>query len=401
MHWITEELQIFILIASILILPKILLRYRIPAGITALALGLASGLWLDWYEGSQTLSILATLGITSLFLFAGMEVEIASLKKNYKFLIKSILLSTGVLIVAAVALETIFTLGARASLILALGLTTPSTGFILNSIAGYDFDEETKYWIKNSAIAAEIVAIFILFFTLQSVSIAKLLSSSAILLALIFIIPWVFALFLKKIAPFAPDSEVSFLLLIAFFCGVITRKLGTYYLVGAFIVGMVASQFRHFEGNSKSEKMLYSVQLFFAFFVPFYFFQAGVTVSELKFNWAGVMYGFTFIALFLPLRIFTHNFSIDMFLKKNFEKRKDISVSLLPTLIFGIVVALVLQESFAAPNEILIGLIIYTIASSIIPAIFLAKAPPKEYDSTHHFHLKEEEGTKNGVEEGL
>lgn len=389
----TEDLQLFIMIASILIVPKILLRFRFPGGITALFIGLAAGIGLDWYENSQTLYILATLGITSLFLFAGMEVELPVLKKNYKFLIKNILLSLVLLIISAFVIETFLKLGQRASLILALGLTTPSTGFILNSINVYKFDDKVKFWVSNSAIAAEIVAILILFFTLQSDSISKLATSSLTIVGMLLVVPYLFSIFLKKIAPFAPDSEVSFLVLVAFLCGIITRKIGTYYLVGAFIVGMVASQFRHFDGNNKSEKMLYSVEFFFSFFVPFYFFQAGVTISEMTFSWTGVTYGLTFIALFLPLRMFTTNFSIRMFLDKaesvaqSHQAISNISIALLPTLIFGIVIALILQENFNVSSEITIGLIIYTIVSSIIPAVMLEKAPPEEYDATSHFHI--------------
>lgn len=389
----TEDLQLFILIASILIIPKVFLRFRFPSGITAIFLGLAAGVGLDWYESNQTLYILATLGITSLFLFAGMEVELPVLKKNYKFLLKNILLSLVLLIIAAFTIETFLNLGRRASLILALGLTTPSTGFILNSINVYKFDDKVKFWVSNSAIASEIVAILILFFTLQSVSIGKLAASSLTIIAMLLVVPYLFSFFLRKVAPFAPDSEVSFLVLIAFLCGIITRKIGTYYLVGAFIVGMVASQFRHFAGNKKSEKMLYSVEFFFSFFVPFYFFKAGVTISEMEFTWTGITYGLTFIALFLPLRMFTTNFSVKMFLDKeesfvdSQKATSNISTALLPTLIFGIVIALILQENFGVGSEITIGLIIYTIVSSIIPALLLEKAPPEEYDSSSHFHF--------------
>ena len=81
----TEDIRLFILIASILLVPKILLRFRLPSGITAILLGLAAGVGLDWYDNSQTLYILGTLGITSLFLFAGMEVEVSSKKYFTKF----------------------------------------------------------------------------------------------------------------------------------------------------------------------------------------------------------------------------------------------------------------------------------------------------------------------------
>ncbi|MAF90827.1 MAG: cation:proton antiporter [Bdellovibrionota bacterium] len=380
----TTDLQYFILIAAILLLPKILMRYGVPSGITAIVLGVATGFGLDWFEGSQTLYILSTLGITSLFLFAGMEVEVAVLKKNYKFLLKSIGLSLFLIMLTTVAIDYYFRLGTKASLILALGLTTPSTGFILNSVHGYELTDEVKTWIRNKSIAAEIVAILILFFTLQSESIGKLLLSLAVIVGMILILPYFFKLFLKKIAPFAPDSEMTFLVLIAFLCGIITREIGTYYLVGAFIVGMVASQFHHFDEDEKTGRLLYSLQLFFAFFVPFYFFRAGLTISDMTFDWAGALFGLGFLLIFIPLRYFTTFLPMRYLLNIGDDEHRKVSISLLPTLIFGVVIALILKDE-GVRNDAIVGLIIYTVVSSIIPAILLKRTPPKNYDDTSLF----------------
>lgn len=381
----TSDLQYFILIAAILLIPKVLMRYGVPSGITAICLGVATGMGVEWFEGSQTLYILSTLGITSLFLFAGMEVEVPVLRKNYKFLLKSIGLSLFLIMITTVAIDYYFRLGTKASIVLALGLTTPSTGFILSSVHGYDLTNEVKDWIRNKSIAAEIVAILILFFTLQSESLDKLLLSLAVIVGMILILPYVFKVFLKKIAPFAPDSEMTFLILIAFFCGIITREIGTYYLIGAFIVGMVASQFHHFDENEQSTgKLLYSLQLFFGFFVPFYFFRAGHTISSMDFDWSGLAFGIGFLLIFIPLRYFTSFLPMRYLLNLGEREHRDVSISLLPTLIFGVVIALILKDE-GVRNDAIVGLVIYTVISSIVPALLIKRSPPKNFNDDSFF----------------
>ncbi|MCB0415601.1 MAG: cation:proton antiporter, partial [Bdellovibrionales bacterium] len=253
-----EEIHYFILIISVLLVPKIVMRFQVPAGLTALVMGVLTSYYLGWFATSQTVTILATLGITSLFLFAGIEIDFGELKKNGPVLIKHILVSGSIITICTYVLGWILNLDTREAVVLSLGLTTPSTGFILNSIDNFKFTEEQRYWIRSKAIANEILALLILFFTLRSQSFAQLGISLAAIILMIILLPIAFRLFIKTIAPFARDSEVTFMILMAFICGVVTMKLGTYYLIGAFITGVVAAQFRHFIKTENSEKMLYS-----------------------------------------------------------------------------------------------------------------------------------------------
>ncbi len=381
-HLMTEEIQYFILITAILVIPKVLIRYRVPTGLTAMGIGLISALTLQWFSGSQTVNILATLGITSLFLFAGLEVDYYELKKDAGVLLKHLATTSLIVIVVCFALSMALDLSVRASIVLALGLTTPSTGFILNSLSSFNFDDTQRYWIRSKAIAAEIVALIVLFFVLQSDSIGKLSYSLLILIALIAVLPFLFRYFLRVVAPFAKDSEVTFLILLALLCGVLTKKLGTYYLIGAFIVGVVASQFRHFIRTENSDKMLYSIGFFSSLFIPFYFFNAGQALGASHLSWTGLAYGVLFLLIFVPLRYFSVIGSIKLFLQECWGSRKQLSVSLMPTLIFGLVIASILREKFNVNPDITNGLVIYTVISSIIPSFILSQAPPEEYDTT-------------------
>ena len=377
------EFQYFILFSVLLLVPKILQRFSLPTAITALFLGILTTLTLGWFQDDQLVLMLSRLGITSLFLFAGMEVEIDELRKDAKFLSIHLIQSVIMTVIVAFAFSSIFAIQLRPALILSLGIMSPSTGFILNSIKGFDYTEKQVHWIRSKAISSELVAIIMMFFVLQTESVASFTKSTGAIIVMILTLPLLFKFFIKRIAPFAKDSEVNFLILIALLCGVITTKLGTYYLVGAFIVGMTAGRFRHFIEIEKSKNFLIAISFFFTFFVPFYFFSAGMSFPVEMLNTTGAIYGAAFLAIFLPLRVITMKASIWFFLKEQWQDNIEITFSLLPTLIFGLVMATILQyDRFDVPPELITGLLIYTIGSSIIPSLFLKKAPKEAYDSS-------------------
>ena len=369
----TSEVRNLLLFAVVLLVPKILLRYRIPVGLSALGIGIITSLSTDWFQNDELLLMLSRLGITSLFLFAGMEVDTEDLKKNASAISKHLVKATAIIFVSALLCIHFLDLTFRPALILALGLLTPSTGFILNSLKASNFKEQEEYWIRTKAIAKEIVAIALLFLALQSQSWEQLLSSTAVILAMILLLPTIFRFFLKRIAPYAQDSEVAFLVLIALVCGVITMKIGAYYLVGAFIVGMTAGRFKHFMGNTESANTLQSLASFFTVFIPFYFYKAGLGFSEDLFTVDGLLVGVVFLIVFIPLRVLSVFSTFHFFLKDFWEDRWPIAMNLLPTLIFGLVVAGILQEDFGVSPYIISGLVIYTIVSSIIPTFFNKK----------------------------
>ena len=243
---LSSEFQYIAIFVTLILLPKILLRFRIPIGISSLFIGAFVGTTVGWFQNDLLIDILAKLGITTLFLFAGMEVEVDELKKDLptlsKFLTKTLLFT----FICAFIFTKVLDLDYRPSLILAIGVLTPSAGFILNSLKLFQFKPTEEYWIKSQAISKEIVAIFIMFLALQAGDLKTFFISKAVLLILIFSLPIIFRLFLKFVAPYAPKTEVSFLILVAFVAGIITKKIGTYYLVGAFISGVIAGQFKHF-----------------------------------------------------------------------------------------------------------------------------------------------------------
>jgi Kef-type K+ transport system membrane component KefB len=150
----------------------------------------------------------------------------------------------------------------------ALALLTPSAGFILESLDRLGVSERERFWIRSKAVASELVALGVLFVTLQSTSATTLGVSALALVVMIVLLPLLFEAFARRIVPYAPKSEFAFLVMLAVVCAYATRELGVYYLVGAFVVGMAAQEFRERLPALASEKMLDAVEAFASLFAP-------------------------------------------------------------------------------------------------------------------------------------
>ena len=378
------EYQYLLVVSFLLLAPKLLLRFRIPSGITALFLGVACVNFLGWFNGDQFILTLARLGITSLFLYAGMEIEIDDLRNNMKPLIKSVLQSLGLILLIAAIIGYLISLSFQISLIISIAIFTPSAGFILSSLKNYELTEEEIFWIKLKAISKEISAIFALFVALQLNDIQGLIKANIILIAFVFILPYMFKFYLRYIAPHATKGEVSFLVIIAFIAGVLTKKLGTHYLVGAFIAGVIAGQFNHFMKSEHSQRIQDSLAAFYTIFVPFYFFSAGLIITRSFFSQDGLKYGILISLLFIPIRIVMVSLSIKYFKKGFWKDHLKISISLIPNLIFGLVIIGILKDKFSIAPSILSALVIYTVLASIIPSVYFKKLPTENYDHTRN-----------------
>ena len=93
---VPRDLAYVVLIFSLFVIPKALQRFRLPGAITSLLLGLAASR-LDLFVGDPTIGLLATLGITGLFLFAGLDVDLADLRRGAAPVIQHLVLQSALL----------------------------------------------------------------------------------------------------------------------------------------------------------------------------------------------------------------------------------------------------------------------------------------------------------------
>jgi Kef-type K+ transport system membrane component KefB len=380
---ISDELQYVMLLFVLFVLPRVLQRYRLPSAVTCVALGAAANMGFGLFGHDAAVNLLSTFGIVSLFLFAGLDVEFVELRENARILTQHIAIRLVLLVLVAWVASAALKLALQPSILVALALTTPSTGFILDSLNSLGVSTTERTWIKSKAIATELVALGVLFIALQPPDPKVIAISTATMIGLILFLPVIFRVFAKVVLPYAPKSEFAFLLMVAVLSALVTRQLGAYYLVGAFIVGLTAQRFREQMPAIASAEMLAAVELFASFFVPFYFFHAGLGLGRNDFSASALLLGAIFLAVMIPVRIYLVAAHRRYSLGESMRSGARIGLSIIPTLVFTLVIANILRERFGVPQAVFGGLIIYTLVNTMLPGFVLRFLKPEsEHDVT-------------------
>lgn len=381
-----QELIYLLLIFGLLVVPRALQRWKIPAPLTCLLFGIIA--MLAWGDESHdaVITLLSTLGISSLFLFAGLEVDPKALRKGLLPLAAHLVIRTATLVGVAWLGWRYFDLGWQAAGLIALALLTPSTGFILDTLARLGLDDEERFWVTSKAIAGELLALAALFVVLLAGDPVQLAISSGVLVAMLVGLPLVFVALGRWVAPHAPGSEFSLLVMVGLVAAFITYKLGVYYLVGAFIAGLVARLLQTRMPLLASDVNLHAVRLFASFFVPFYFFHAGTLVPEDALSLDALWIGLGLTAVVLPLRIGMVWAQRRLMFGEGGHNSVRVSLALAPTLIFTLVLAAILRARFGIADELFGGLLLYAALNTILPSLVF-RAPfdvdPLEDSVTH------------------
>jgi Kef-type K+ transport system membrane component KefB len=374
--WVTPDLGLVILLFLLFVVPRFLQRLGLPSALTALALGVVVSQSTGLLVGDPTIKLLSTLGIVALFLFAGLDVETHELREQGPALLEHVIVRLVLVVLAAWAALWIFGLEVRAAMLVSLALLTPSTGFILDSLGGWGLTTSERFWVRSKAIATELVALAILFGAVQSTSVGRMAGSAVALIAMMVVLPVIFRWFAAVIVPHAPKSEFGLLMTVAAACALITRALGVYYLVGAFVVGMAARRFRSALPSMASMQMLGSVEAFASLFVPFYFFYAGLSLPASTFSVASLVTGIVFAAILIPLRLLSVSAHRRLRFGESLRDSLRVGVSMIPTTVFTLVITEILRTSFEVPDHVRGGLIVYAIITTLTPSIWLRRPGP-------------------------
>ena len=206
--------------------------------------------------------------------------------------------------------------------------------------------------------------------------------TSLVLVALVAVLPFLFRLFAAGIAPYAPRSEFAFLLMVAVLAAYATRQLGMYYLVGAFVVGVTAQRFRERLPAFASEQMLHAVEFFASFFVPFYFFGAGLELRSGDFRADALLLGLVFLGAALPVRIGAVALHRRLALGEPLAQGARVALPMVPTLVFTLVLAGILRDRYQVSPMVFGGLIVYTLLNTVLPGLQL-HVPPPEFEEPH------------------
>jgi Kef-type K+ transport system membrane component KefB len=371
---VTTEVAFLLLIVGLMVVPRVLQRFRIPAPLTSFGLGMAAAAFLGSFSQNETLALLATLGISSLFLFAGLEIDLDDLRRARWPLLGHVVLRA--ITMTAVAYLAMHFLGFtwQVATLLALVLLTPSTGFILDTLPMLGLQEEERFWVKVKAVGSELFALLVLFIVLQSASLPNLAWSSGALLAMVVGLPLLFIALGRVVVPHAPGSEFSLLVVVGLVAAYLTYQLGVYYLVGAFLAGFIARLLRQRMPLLASDENLHAIQMFASFFVPFYFFYKGISVPAGALTLQALGLGAVISLVTLPLRVGV------LWLQRRFIAGESamgslrVATALMPTLIFTLVLATLLRERYQISDALYGALLFYAGVSTILPSLILARS---------------------------
>jgi Kef-type K+ transport system membrane component KefB len=356
---------------GLLVIPRALQRFRLPAALTCFAFGIIVAGFFKPLATDSVISYLSTLGIASLFLFAGLEVNLGDLRRELPSLAGHFALRGLVLVACAGLTAAYLHLGWQVDWLLALALLTPSTGFILDMLPNSGLDQVEQSEVALHAVAGEVTAVFLFLVISQADSVKTLLISGGAIALLIAFMPLVFLALGRFVVPYAPGSEFSLLLMVGLICAVITEKLGVYYLVGAFVAGLVARSLKKRMTTLASEQNLEAIRLFASFFVPFYFFHNGLGVPSAALVAKSLLYGFALAACIIPVRLGVVWLQSHLMKHRGHRGSLRVSIALTPTLIFTLVIAEMLRENFAISPPLYGGLLVYAAIASILPSLVL------------------------------
>jgi Kef-type K+ transport system membrane component KefB len=356
---------------GLLVIPRALQRFRLPAPLTCFAFGIIVAGFFKPLVDDSVISYLATLGIAALVLFAGLEVDLSQLRRELPSLTGHFALRGLVLVGCARLVAVFLHLGWQVDWLVALALLTPSTGFILDMLPNSGLDPTEQSEVALHAIAGEVTAMFLFLVISQADSLKTLLISGGSIALLIAFMPLVFLALGRWVVPYAPGSEFSLLLMVGLICAVITKTLGVYYLVGAFVAGLVARSLSKRMTTLASPENLEAIRLFASFFIPFYFFHNGLGVPSAALVASSLGYGFALAAVVIPIRL------VVVWLQSRFMKHRGhrgslrVSLALTPTLIFTLVIAEILRENFSITPALYGGLLVYASIATILPSLVL------------------------------
>jgi Kef-type K+ transport system membrane component KefB len=370
-----ESLLLFIVLA---VVPRALQRFRLPAPLTSFGLGMAGASLIPGFSFDGTLALLATLGISSLFLFAGLEIEFSDFKYGGWALITHLIVRLLAIAGITQLVMSYLVLPWQVGILMALAVLTPSAGFILDTLPTLDLNEDERYWIRMKAVTGELLALLMLFGVLQSESLERLAWSSSALVGMIVALPLIIIVLGRTVLPYAQGSEFSLLVIVGLVSALLTYRLGVYYLVGAFLAGLVAKLLKTKIPRLASRENLHAIQMFASFFAPFYFFHNGMTVPAGAFTREALMLGALLTLVALPARI------VLVWSQRRFIKGESalaslrVAAALSPTLIFTLVLAAILRERFEMPDSVYGALLIYAGMSTLLPSFVMAK--PIDFD---------------------
>jgi Kef-type K+ transport system membrane component KefB len=377
----TEDVLIkfFVILALLFFLPKVVNRLtKIPDSLTELILGIILGITISsFFFSDDMITILSTIGIVTLFVFSGMDVDTTFIVKNKKFFIEHIILHVLIFMAVGWAIQLYLHLSFQIAFLISLALTTPSASFILSSIK--NIKKERKQWIESKALAGEIAGLTLMVILLSLSDIKMLLLSLVTLVLLITLLTYGLKFLYKKVFCKLIGTEFSFIFVVAMISAFITEYVGVHFLVGAFVAGFVAKRFisdivkdECYEHVSEhfGKQLMIGFGFFALIFAPFYFFSVGLKIKSSMFVYDTLILAIFLCVVIVLIRVGIMSVHRIIRIKEKISTAIDINAMCIPTLVFTFVITEILVKQFQIDTVIYSVLMLYGVFTALIGTVF-------------------------------
>jgi Kef-type K+ transport system membrane component KefB len=375
------QLPLPLLLGLIIIIPRLGQLFKIPMPLAAIGLGVLAAKYNLIEHAEDSIYLLSTLAITLLFLFAGLEADVRAFAADWKRL--AVLSGTHVLLSVGLcgALMNFLGLPFGASALIAIGVLTPSAGFILDSLPSMNLNPSDMPRVRSFAILLEVASLFLLLFATRAESPVQFVGTVAALGTAALLLPVVWIKLRATLFKKVPRSEFVCLVLIAMLASYGSRELGMYYIFGAFFTGFIIAGLKVESLDEESIKYIHAIELITVLLLPLYFFHAGTGIDIKSVTTESLALAGVFL-LAIPCRILPLFVAQRVVTKSPGKGIMSVVVALTPTLVFGLVMAEILMSNPRVPHWIPGGLVIYTLVATLFPT-FLLRAQTSEMTPYH------------------
>jgi len=371
--------KFFVILALLFFVPKVVNhKTKIPDALTELLIGIILGIAIpSFFFMDDMITILATIGIVTLFVFSGMDIDTNFIMNNKKFFAEHIILHIIIFVTIGLAIQLYLQLSLQIAFLISLALTTPSASFILSTMKS--IEKERKQWIESKAIAGEITGLTVMVILLSLSDFTMIILSLVTLLLLIVLLPLTMKLLYKKVFSKLIGSEFSFIFVVTMISAFITQFIGIHFLVGAFIAGFIARRFisdivqdESYEHLSEyfGQQLVVGFGFFSLIFAPFYFFSVGLNIKSSMFTVGTLIVAILLCIVIVFLRLSIMSLHRIIRIKENIFTAIDINAMCIPTLVFTFVITEILLLQFQISDDIYSILMLYGVFTTIIGATF-------------------------------
>lgn len=278
-------LDLFLMIVFAKLLAEVFERLRQPAVVGEILAGVLLGpSLLGWVQPSETITLLAEIGVIFLLFTVGLETNPAAiLKVGKKALIVAVL---GVIVpfIAGYALMRLYDGGNAEAMFLGAAMVATSVGITARVLSGLGLlDAPTARIILGAAVIDDILGLLILTVVASlstgELDYLKLLATAGTAIGFTVFIAFVGAPLLTRFAPRIErlrigDSFFVFGMILCLGLSVAAAFIGVAAIIGAFLAGMALA-----EGSEKHPDMAKQTGGVTEFLVPFFLVNIGMSLN--------------------------------------------------------------------------------------------------------------------------